>query len=1474
MPLRAGQKLDLHTVGLERVDWRVQSVRPPFLALLASKSDFSDTEDVDFDTVSEMRKGTVKLDPANPYKAQYIGLDVDELDGKKQGQSSLFYLTLTGSANGMEKCQVSRLILISDLGLMLKTSADGTHHAFVRKLSQAAPQEGCKIMLLGANGVPVAQGTTDANGRCDLPSTYGLMREKRPVAVIAQKGRDLAWLSFNQRSTNVDYGDFASEGRHATAEGLMASVFSQRGIYMPGETLNFGAIVTNQKWQVESKDLSVTAILYGPGGNELYREKVQPKKDGLVTFAWKSDPDCATGTYRLDLNLDLGHKNFAILGTTHVRIEEFQPDTLALRLTKDKDAPKGWIKVDPKAKSKIKVNLDNLYGEPARNHRIKATLHTDPSTLSLAGYSDFTFSDLTKSNDTQDLNLPDAYTNEQGEVWLDLPLDKLALGTRSGQLMVEGFEKSGGRAVGRRLNLLFSPKSYVLGFKPEGDANTLSYLPENSKANLRLLIVDNNLTPKRLDKVVVKVSGLRFVTSLVSDTQGFYRYDATPVDTEINRSELTIEEAGSVVNLDTKTPGDFLLTVVDPSGETLASIPYSVAGTNLAKPGHEPVLVNGTLGLKIAKDNYQPGDTVNFRISAPYDGFGLVTLEREKVLTHAWFAAKAGESVHEIKIPADFEGRAYVNVSFVRNIDSPSIYMDPHCYALAPITVGVDRREMGLSLQAPNRVKPGQEVTVKIKSKNKGHVQLFAVDEGVLQLTGYTLPNPLKDLLTDRALDVETRQAYNLLMPDHERLRGRIPGFGGGMGNGGGRFLNPFRRKSEPPFAFWSQLLEIDPAGTSVTFKVPDYFSGQFRIMAVGSGQGSDGLVVTGSTQASARVRGEVIIKPELPLVVAPKDVFEGAVVLANTVSGSGANAKVAFELTLPRGLTLTSGKSSLVLDIPENEERAVPFAVKVGETLGAQDFIFKAKLASDAKEVVRTQSISIRPAEPKMRTERAISLGRLAAGKTDQAELESTRVLYPYEASTTLSVAAAPILSLRSILERLDAYPYGCTEQKISRAFPYVFLWDRPKLRDTVLSNAARPLNQQLKVGEKNISEAILAIRAALQYDGVSLWPGSNDANLFVTAYAADFLLSMREHGLGCPDDLIDRLFQILEDRLTSEPNSLEDGRYKIYACWILQRDGRIMTSTLRNLENWFSQHIRNWERDVVTSLLADSYATLRLNRRAQELLVPQDVLVTTDPLFSSGMARSLHALIVLESFGGVRKAGSLISGIQDAVLRPSATTVDLAMGARVLAALATNSANIDQSLKIDCINYNQDFMGPQVTTTIEGMSSISAPGCQRFRLKGELDPDLTVLLTEDGFDRAPQDKPQKGNLELRKQLLNVQGAKATAAELGEVLTCQICARSLGKSVNNVVIQDLVAGGLEPILEKTPLEQGEGFLRYERREDRGLFFVDLVPEERCFTYRLRAATKGQFVLPATQAEGMYQPELNGRSTSSTLEIR
>ncbi|MCR5813719.1 MAG: hypothetical protein K6G15_04430 [Desulfovibrio sp.] len=1474
LPLRNGQKIDIHSVGVDRLEWEVSEVRDPFLALAAARTGFKKDEDddneIDFAVMSQVRKGSVAIPEHAQGQASFTALDLAELEGGN-AKSSLMRLTLKGFAGKASEpvSTATRLILVSDLGLMLKTQADGTHVAFVRRISTGEPVDNAEIRLLGANGLPCVAAQTSKDGRAALPSTYGLNREKKPTALVCVKDAEFGWLSLDDYAAVVEFSDFPVNGRHVSEQGLMASVFTERGVYMPGETLHFGAILRNQAWQPLGEKLPVIAVLYGPAGNKLLQQTLVLGAEGLGSLDYTTEPDCPAGLYRLDICLAKGKNEHTVLGSVTTRVEEFQPDTLALSLNFAGDNPKGWIRTQDKAR--VQVVLKNLYGEPAVGNRVRARFLSEPRKLNFSAYKDFTFCDKESAGENHEVSLPEFVTDEKGQVLVDLPLESLGLGTQFGTLLVEGFEKSGGRAVSRSLTHVFSPRSSVLGYKPEDGANNLNYLPEGSKAALRLLLLNANLDPVQGEAVRLTLSARRFVTSLVSDSAGNYRYDATPADTELSSQDLTLEAKGTQYVLPTDHAGEFLLTVRNAKGEELGQIPFTVAGTRLAAPGQEPVLANGSLRLTLDKEHYAPGETIHFQMSAPFAGTGLVSLERDQVVAHAWFTAKAGESVHEITIPRDFEGRGYLNVSFVRDVDSPAIYMNPHVYGVVPFTSGITTRDMGISIAAPATVAPGDEVKIKLSAKKAGQVQLFLVDEGVLQLTDFAVPDPLRDLLTDRALDVVTRQAFHLLMPDHERLRGRIPGFGGGMGNGGGRFLNPFRRKSEPPFAYWAPLQSVGPDGCEIQVKVPEYFNGAFRIMAVGSSL-QNGQLAAGSAKARAEVRGNLILKPQLPLVVTPGDTFEGALVIANTVKGSGDKAEVSVHLDLPEALRLVQGKTDLTLLVPENGERVVPIRLAVQDDLGENSIRFSAKLKNAKTPVVRSQSLSVRPAAQRTLSETAFSFGELTE-EGGSVLVPSERDLYPYEAKSRITVADAPLLALRALLDRLDSYPYGCTEQKISKAMPYVVLFDAPALRKLVLSNPKRSLQEQQKFGEKTIAEAIAAIWASLQYDGISVWPGPHSSSSFVTAYAADFLVSMHEHGLQTPGDLAERILNILESNVSRTPESVDDGRLKIYEAWILQRDGRIMTSALSSLEEWFKQNTNGWETDVLSSLLADSFVTLRLKKRAQARLPQGQVNTTSDPFFSTAMSRALHALVLLRTFGMGEEKAQIIDLVKDAAFSENATTIDLAMSSRALVELARQKNNAFSEMSANCQEYAKGFGGQENNARFEGLLVFDAPGCRRFAISKPAEASsLSVLLTEDGFDRKPVSA--KGKLEVTKTLRDDHDQPVKAISLGDVVTAKICVRSPGKPVHDAVIVDLVPGGLEPILEKGDGPSAEGLLRYERREDRGLFFVSLVPEERCFSYRLRAATKGRFVAPAADASAMYEPALNGTSQSGVIEVQ
>lgn len=1503
LTLSGQKKLDVYATGLTGIDWRAERVRDPFMALAARYSGF-DADSGNFDAMSDVLQGRLDVPKPAPGAAAFPVLDVAPLLGNgKEPRRGLMRITLTGFDGDKRVAETARLVLITDLGLTVKTAGDGARTVFVQHLAKGEPVEGAAVRLLGVNGLSVSSAVTDAQGRADLPPATGLDREKRPVAVVAEApagdgGRDMAWLSLDDAARHVDYSNFPVAGRHVADDGLSASVFSQRGLYLPGETLHFGCIVRRHDWRPLPPELPLEAVLVSPTGAEVMRRAFTAGADGLNALDWTSSPDAAVGAYQLDIRLADGKTGRGtgaapVLGSARVRVEEFQPDTLALAAEFTPRKPRGWIRTGPGADpAVVRARLDNLYGEPAANHRVQAVFRVQNGKLRFPGYEDYTFHEAAPfEGEIQSMDLPAGYTDAGGVAEFALPLGRLQAGTMRGAVQIEGFEPAGGRVVTRQLDALFSPLEVALGYKPEGQANNLHYIPQQAAASLRLLAVDNDLAPVPLPKTEVVFSARRYVNSLVMDARGEYRYDATPVDTELARRTVDVGAQGIVLPLPTGDAGDFLLTVRRADATVLAVIPYTVAGNSLARPDSlsSSSLAKGDLRLKLDKERYAPGETIRMRLSTPFAGTGLVTIERETVLAHAWFTAQPGESVQEIRIPADFQGRGYVNVSFARALDSDMVYMKPHVVAVAPFMAGMDQRDMGLQIKAPARVLPGETVSVRLSSRVPGRALVFAVDEGVLQLTGFATPDPLNDLLADRALDVDTMQAFDLLMPDHASLRGRIPGFGGDMSGPGGRFLNPFKRRGEPPFAFWQDVVAVDRGGTELRFTVPEYASGRIRIMAVGSAAPQGGLGLAGATEAHTEVRGTLILKPLLPLAAAPGDVFDGALVVANTVEGSGPGARVRIAMESgPGGLAFVDTPPQQSLTVDENGEATLRFRMRAQDDLGEATVRFTASLEDGAgasrrahQPAVRTQTVSVRPPVPRLRTEMVVPLRGPAA-------VDMARDLYPFEAQGQASVGALPALALRSLLARLDPYPYGCTEQLISRAMPYVALLGAPDARRQVLRAPDASPETLLKRGNAVISAALNTIRGNFTpYEGVSLWPGSAPSDV-VTAYAGDLLLTLRDSGAATPEGLSRNVLDVLERIVGRSPSSLGDARVKLYGAWVLQRDGRIMTQEVTRLEQWLKDNAKGWEHDLAAAFLADCYDMLRLRRKAEQLmptalppvtLTPVTLTPGTDDAFlSAGAARALHAFMILRHFPE-RKGQLRMNDLLDSAFSTNATTVDMGLAARTLLTAADAAPSLPRGLRLACAQYAPGFTPAgdrtaQAPDAPEGNTLVlDAPGCTRYQVdmpQGET--GWSLLVAAEGFDRTPMASAANG-IELQRRYLDARGEAVTAARLGDVLTVELTVRAKA-DIDNVVLVDLLPGGFEAVLEKNaPAQEQEGLVRHERREDRGIFFTNLSGGKRTFTYRVRAATRGRFVLPAATAEAMYDPAVNARTGGGHVSI-
>src|SRR5262249_51989516 len=251
----------------------------------------------------------------------------------------------------------------------------------------------------------------------------------------------------------------------------------------------------------------------------------------------------------------------------------------------------------------------------------------------------------------------------------------------------------------------------------------------------------------------------------------------------LSEQSLEIPATGLDLALATPRPGGFAYVVRDGQGLELNRFEDTVAGhANVTRPLER----NAEPQLALDRKDYAPGEEIEVSIRAPYAGAGLITIERERVYAHQWFKSSTLASVQRIRVPRDFEGNGYVTVHYIRDPASAEIFMSPLSYGVVPFTLSLAQRTNALTLSASEVVKPGQPLRIKLSATQPAHAVVFAVDEGILQVAGYRNPDPLGHFFAKRALELQTAQILDLVLPGRPRARAvRAPPRAGATQRGG-----------------------------------------------------------------------------------------------------------------------------------------------------------------------------------------------------------------------------------------------------------------------------------------------------------------------------------------------------------------------------------------------------------------------------------------------------------------------------------------------------------------------------------------------------------------------------------------------------------------------------------------------------------------------------------------------------------------
>ena len=251
-------------------------------------------------------------------------------------------------------------VLVSDLGLAAYKGTDGLT-VDVRSLADGKPMSGVAVRLYARNNGELGTATSDAGGIARFPG--GLLRGRggdEPFVLTAHgPENDFNFLEIGRPA--FDLSDRGVSGRPQPGP-VDAFLYTDRGIYRPGETVELIALVRDDKADA-TPGLPVGLRLLRPDGIEVEKRQLTGDRLGAYRQSFALPRDARIGAWRVELVLD---PKAPPIGSAEFRVEDFVPPQLKVALA----AADGPIR--PGEAFPVDVDARYYYGAPGAGLAIEA----------------------------------------------------------------------------------------------------------------------------------------------------------------------------------------------------------------------------------------------------------------------------------------------------------------------------------------------------------------------------------------------------------------------------------------------------------------------------------------------------------------------------------------------------------------------------------------------------------------------------------------------------------------------------------------------------------------------------------------------------------------------------------------------------------------------------------------------------------------------------------------------------------------------------------------------------------------------------------------------------------------------------------------------------------------------------------------------------------------------------------------------
>ncbi len=1334
---------------------------------------------------------------------------------------------------------VQKILFASNLGIIAKRGNNKKINAFVTNLLDTEPMEDISVAVYDYQQQTIGSGITNSNGMASIDISG------RPFMLMAKKGDQVGYLKLDNGSS-LSISNFNVGGKKLQ-KGIKGFIYGERGVWRPSDTVHLAFILENKNGNIPEKH-PVVMEFWNPLG-QIHSRKVSAQPVGdIYRFDMVTDSESPTGNWIAKAKV--GGATF----TKAIKVETVKPNRLKINLEFGKDKVTA---LDNSLSGDLNVRW--LHGATAGGLKAIFEVFLTPIKTKFEKYPAYSFDDASRSFYGSSQTIFNGRLNSEGYAKINssLDVDDNAPGALMAIFKGKVFEEGGDFSIDK-FTLPYFPYTNWVGVKiPEGDKRGI--LLTDKKHQIRIATVDANGKPVSRDDVKVELFKLNWKWWWDNSEDNINNYIGRSYQDPIDEGIISTQNGEGSWEMEIKYPdwGRYYVRVTDPDGHSSGKVVY------VDWPGWAGKAKKGDLGganmldFAVEKYEYKVGEDIKINVPSKKGNRILISLESgSKVIDAFWVKTEDKQTNVSFEATSDMAPNIYANITMVQPHGQGDNDLPIRLYGIQSLKVVDNSTVLSPILSMQDELRPEETFKVKIKEE-KGKPMAYTVavvDEGLLDLTKYTTPNPWGNFYAKEALGVKTWDIYDEVIGAYGGKIERLLTVGGDgeLEEKDQKEANRFK-----PVVRYLGPYYLEPGETAEhSITMPQYV-GSVKTMVVAAGNGA-----YGKTDKATPVRQPMMILATMPRVTGPGE----TITLPVNVFAMKDNIKqVDLDIKTTGPISVVGGSKQKV-KFSKAGDKVAYFTLKVDQNIGIASVNVTAKTGKVTANY--DVELNVIPRNPEVTDvlEKVISGSESWNVNYSQLGIAGTN-------EGTIELSAVPPLNIEQRLKYLVRYPHGCVEQTTSSVFAQLYL-------DKLL---------ELDEGTKdriqtNIDAAINRLKTFQTSDGgLAYWPGNSNSNLWGTNYAGHFLIEAKKKGYNVPDILLDNWKTFQKNQANSwNKSDNNNGLTQAYRLYTLALADEAQIGAMNRMKERSDLDIKaKWR-------LALAYTLAGYKSYADEIVKDISYTITNDNSrynsYTYGSATRDNAMIMETLIELERKedAFSILNKLSE-IMGDSKKWMSTQTTAYCFIAI---SKYAEQFPVGEALNINATIAGAstdlQASDYVSQISIKDADQPTEIKLVNNGSAPIYARIIRKGIPLENTETSAEKNIRMAVKYMDMDGNPIQVDKIkqGTDFLAEVKVNNPGTKGNfeEVALTQIFPSGWEIL--NTRLDGTDSFYKEDPaeykdiRDDRVLTYFDInANKELTYKVLLNAAYRGKYYLPAVSVEAMYDNTVYSRKSGRWVEV-